>query len=374
MKVGIVTWVSYCNFGSFLQAYALKYILNRLGIEAELIDDEPIIRKVNELNNGNKLKRILSNIKRDVYKIFAPLSSYVKFIKFQENRQKLFDDFKTNLLHPVPDSIKMDCYVAGSDQIWSMHNDFEWYLSHYFLSKFNGKKISYAPSMSVTDNNQNSYLLKIKAWLEDFSAISMRESNSAALLQKYLAKDIPVVLDPTLLISGKEWINNFHLSRRDEPPYCLCYLLTFNEDIMQSAMRYAKSHFMDLKVIVTSKQQMNLDEHTKVIVDPRGFLDALYNSSLLVTDSYHGSIFAILLNKSFAVYRRFNSNQHLNQNNRLSNLFSILECNKKILSPEDAIDDNVSAPVSSECLVELEKCRTNSILYLKNSLNLIDIK
>ena len=141
MKVAIITWITYNNYGTLLQAYALQNYLKEIGIENEIISDKYIINP-NIKNNDDSLKEKLS--KKIVRRIYKYLFHPVKLITTMEivltekklkrklfayhKSQELQNNFRQNNLKILygydEDSLEelnslYDCFICGSDQIWS---------------------------------------------------------------------------------------------------------------------------------------------------------------------------------------------------------------------------------------------------------------
>ena len=55
MKAAIVTWISYNNYGTLLQAFALQQQLNRIGIENTILYDRRILEE-HKANNPLPVK------------------------------------------------------------------------------------------------------------------------------------------------------------------------------------------------------------------------------------------------------------------------------------------------------------------------------
>lgn len=306
MKIGLITYHSAYNFGSVLQAYALQeYIKSKQG-NCEVIN--------------YRMKE-----QRRVYSIFTWNNKGIKWIKslikniliipHYNSKKKRQDDYE-NLIKKIfvlskeciePEDVyavwdKYDLIISGSDQIWNKHsNELEnisWkYMRPYLLYGYKGKKISYASSIA---NMKDSDLKKIIPYIERFSAVSIREKESADKLSKRCKVNIQNVLDPTFLLSKREWIERFHLKNSSEE-YILYYALNGRKDI--KAVRhiveeYAKQRNYKVKMIaplvyVKGNRAIEVLEDT----DPVAFLNLIYNAKTIVTDSYHGTILSINFEK-----------------------------------------------------------------------------
>ena len=123
MKVAIITRHAICNYGSFLQTYALQKETDKLGHEAVIIDyireDEEYHKRINVAlkKSGKWNKNVLTRL---VYK----LSRYPETVLME----KKFASFRNNLLHMTKlytsleelkqDKPQADVFCTGSDQVW----------------------------------------------------------------------------------------------------------------------------------------------------------------------------------------------------------------------------------------------------------------
>lgn len=367
----IVTWITYKNFGTYLQAYALQNILKTLGYDSRIADDSKIINEIsNQLIGDSKvsLNKIFNKIK-----IIFSLSNYI--YKYKERRSTLlYDNFKRDNLtieYDVENLIelgnKYDTYLCGSDQIWFPSINI--FHPFYYLNFTEKKKISYAPSIG-TDNYPKEFINKIRELLNCFSNISVREKQGADILSKILNQNVPAVLDPTLLLSTERWNELISSStNKKNAKYCICYFLTANKTYINHIKKYAKENKLTIKFFCINKNSvLNADE--SISAGPIEFLSEIKNASIIFTDSFHATIFSILFEKNFYTFQRFKNGEKMNQNSRLLNLFSLLDINYRFIN-EDSLETIGSCPEIDYNLVKilLNKEREKSIEFLKNALS-----
>ncbi len=228
MKIGIVTWFHYKNYGTVLQAYALQSFLKSQGYKCELINYIPLNNKtlIQKIKLGNFKKRILNKIESYRFKFLSEVEK--EELKKRNNKFEKFlnknIDF-TSKIYSYDDLLKLndmfDCFICGSDQIWNPNN----LNGFYFLDFVNDKrkKISYAPSFGVK-YIQPSKEIKIQQWINKFDKISVREEDGANILNNLTQKDVQVVVDPTLLLSSKIW-KEISINPGITDDYILCYFL-----------------------------------------------------------------------------------------------------------------------------------------------------
>ncbi|MEY8589121.1 polysaccharide pyruvyl transferase family protein [Phocaeicola sartorii] len=350
MKIGIVTYVKCDNYGAELQAYAMQYIYNKLGYDAEIIDLEKQNKDIST-SVSTIVPAIINRFK--IYKLKAPFKiiqlildvlkrkraaeryqleikkKHVLFTSFFENKIKhSARHYKLKDVYSV--DMPYDVYVAGSDQIWNyMHTD---YLDVYFLmfaNRFHAKKISYAASISVPDipfHLQEKY----ETFFENMDHIAVRELNGANIVKKYSKKEVTVVLDPTLLVTKNEWKKDVAHEICKEEKYVLVYTLSRSSYIYSLAKNISKqigaNKIINIKSDFVPEKPNNEIEHLYQI-GPTEWVGLILNAAYMVTDSFHGTIFSINFNIPFTTLL----NPSSNMNNRVLSILQITGLEDRII-------------------------------------------
>jgi hypothetical protein len=162
-------------------------------------------------------------ILKSIVKFLINYKNYWVRYKVIDHRQRIFDQFNhTNIIAshffmrlniPVESEVDnhYDAFVAGSDQIW--HPVWgEGLFDKYFLSfAAPGKRIAYAASFGVPHIPEERMKL-FTEYLKGMDYISVREQSGARIVKQLIGKDVPVLVDPTLLLSRDEW------QRIEHPP------------------------------------------------------------------------------------------------------------------------------------------------------------
>lgn len=345
MKIGILTfWQSQSNYGQILQCWALQKYLISNGYSVFLIrythdNPKPLL--------GEKIKKAIK-----IYPIFKKIIRFVtkeKFIvnNFDDNKRS-FDDFKNNYLSQSPNLYRnlidlqknppsADCYIVGSDQVWAhlldKKNNEVYYLN--FGDKF-VKRLSYAASFSMEKYPQNIKFLLEKN-LKRFDAISVRERTGVDIC-KSVGKYAEWVLDPTLLLNKNDYLQ-FIGDDMDKKKYVFIYLLNIKspEEIYWDELKFVlKEKGYDLICTTASgynKINFKLDGCIYEYPSIEQWLTFVYNSSLVVTSSFHGVIFSLLFNKSFVFIPL--SGTYAKSNNRVIDLLCKLELTDRIIFTKD---------------------------------------
>lgn len=372
-QIGIVTWIGFPNFGTYLQALALKKVLEGMGYAPKFVDDTELCMKytLEFYNRSNPIRRIISRVYRFTRSFTSRGKNETAYRDIWKQTQTLFRDFRDRNLPLSQDMSGFDTVIAGSDQIWAPHFPLqEWNMRHYFLADYNGRKVAYAPSLGMPAENEEEYLRMVTPWLLGFDALSAREPQGARIVSKAVGHDVDVLPDPTLLLTKKEWEETFGLTERESAtPYSLCYLLTYNKDIIDSFEAYSRRHNLSPVVILNNAELMNHDGIDKRPAGPEDFLNLLYGAEAFVTDSFHGVIFSMLFEIPSAVYRRFPKDETNRQNSRIENLFSLIASRKRLIIPGEPIsDDDMFIDETSPVISALDAERKKAIEYLTKNL------
>ncbi len=287
MKIGIVTHILGNNFGGLLQNYALQYVLTQLGHQPKTIDFtlkqsrrryiyslcKQLLWSITKLRHP-RLRRSFSNI---------VLADFIeKYIRTTKNVYSYTKD--------IVDKEKFDLIIVGSDQVWRPKYVCE--LENMYL-KFvpnNIKKISYAASFGVDTWEYNDKQTNNCAkYVKRFDAISVRESSGVALCKEYLGVDATCVLDPTIL-AGTNAYKPLLKKKTEDQNYLFAYIL----DITQEKLAYVESmaESKGLKTIIKS-----VDKNANLSVED--WISMIANSSMVITDSFHGTVFSILFHREF---------------------------------------------------------------------------
>lgn len=323
-KIAIMTWHSYDNYGSVLQVYALRKKIRDFGYKkVDVINYLPHTRKVKlkKRITFKNLKRKLFSKKQNIQKLTEQRASkYTCFReKFLAYTEKCNDETDLFLLND-----QYDKFICGSDQIWAP-TVFD---KNYFLDfvSNDSKKIAYAPSIGLSSIDNKYVRENMGKFINKFECLSIREEQGQKIIKNIADKNAKVVLDPTLLLEKGEWNQAFNLNA-DKGEYILYYCLGNNKNNYKIAKKIAKQLKKELKVVPTDI----LDYKKEKIENcgPEEFLKLIYNAYMVITDSFHGTIFSINFNIPFITFKRFKDNK-LSQNSRIYNILKKVNLENRI--------------------------------------------
>lgn len=291
-KIGIITINDYTNFGNRLQNYAVQNYFEKHNFDVVTI-------KCGRIKKYRKLRSFVGNCLKRISR--EPVNKrYLKFMKFNDYiRETSFIINKDNIPQNLSDLF--DYFVVGSDQVW---NPTIGRLTSIELLQFakNNQKISISASFgvsSISKELQN----KTKKEFQSFKAISVREDEGKNIISQITDRnDVEVLIDPTMLLSGKEWDNvskkPTQLKKIKEQKYILNYFLgELQNEWRDEINRIAKENNCEI-INVLDRQSEFYD------IGPSEFLYLEKNAFLVCTDSFHSSVFSILYNTPFVVFNR----------------------------------------------------------------------
>lgn len=372
-RIGVVTLPFNNNYGGYLQAFALVSVLKSFGCEVEVI---------NRRHNRKSLLWFVKKLSKNVAKMLLGrkpqfiVPNPEKEILFKGRLMSSFVEKHIPCSKPLFSSEEMETYcrgrydvcVAGSDQLW--RPDYVPEIENYFFSFIDDsviKLVSYAASFGIENPSYSEYQRKICGELfAKFSSVSLRENSGFDVIKNmgWLARKNPrIVMDPTMLLRKEDYLHLIDSEVQRGSQNVLCYVLDY------------KSQFATLvdKVVKETKLSPNF------IMDPirwtydfyvlpsiEKWLSAFEETSFVVTDSFHGTVFSILFNKPFIVC--VNKGRGQDRFYTLLGHFGLLD---RIASTENDVCEILKQNIDWTCVNKiLEEKRTESLRYLKDALDL----
>lgn len=319
-KAAILTWCynnGKTNYGQILQCYAMQITVQRLGYDTKVIryrkrdkDDWPDENYKSQLTTDlyelwNRLEKVENQIDLRI----------LRFIEFIRNNIHLSNQCYTK--EQIEEECK-DCEVlfCGSDQIWNPI----WFDDVYALNFGNSlqKRIAYAPSGILVENEENKEIYKILGKCVDrFDIVTVREKESIEILEKYTKQKIEDVVDPTLLLSQEDW-DQVASDIDINEDYIFCYFLGRIRMHKMLLKRIMKKYSVKKICFITSgdyedEDRWNPGNYFYPIKDagPAEFVSWIKGAKAVCTDSFHGMALSIVYQKQFYVVKRGSSNMHI---------------------------------------------------------------
>ena len=296
------------NYGSFLQAYGLKKMIESVSkSEVEFIDYRFGV------DITNRLKKPQSKAESIVDKILknrTPWNYLKKKNFFKEIERNLILDLKNIGVDKLNYDCEVDTLVIGSDEVFNCTQK-TWFgfSSQLFGKGLNASRIiTYAASFGATTIDKLQLVGKkeiVSSLLHDLDAISVRDENSMKVIEELTGRTPWLHVDPVLIFD----YNQFIPDKFNRNEYIIVYTypgrITDKKEI-SSIRNFAKSK--ELKLISIGHYFSWCDE--VVIPTPFEVLAYFKGASYIITDTFHGSVFSMKFNKEFCtIVRDMNSNK-----------------------------------------------------------------
>ena len=255
-----------------------------------------------------------------------------------------------------------DYIVVNSDQTWRNYDKKYFYdiAFLYFARNWKIPKFIYGTSIGsdywAFKKEDDEIAKKL---LKNFKGISFREKGLISLAEKHLKIKGEFVLDPTLLIDKKYYLNeiqNYHNFFNLNDKFIFIYQLDKNENID--------------KIIKESAEKFNYKIHNHVL--KRGdyiesFIYEISKCQAVITDSYHGTLFSIMFNKPFLSFINRERGK-----GRFDSLIEIFNITNRIIDTKknQTIDINLLEMPLNLNLTLFNKLQNYSINFLKRNLDI----
>lgn len=369
-KVGIVTFFSNMNYGSSLQSFAMKSYLNRMGLDANIIDYTDMSNPLNvKMKKKTYINRLLTGIKHPtvIPEMLKGKGVAINSVKRDEEVKKIFDTFNQKYLDIYSGDYSLfDLFITGSDQVWKLTAPG---LHEIFFLRFTdkSKRVSYAASVGT--NLIPKYNKKrFGRYINEFKAVSVREDDAQIMINKTYGVNVTHVLDPVLLVGSEFWTNQIKDISTKNEEYLFCYFLDDFSNKVDFIKRVSKE--LGCKIVIIKSDTMIPDELSIeaecLQPTPLEFVSLLYNSKGVITDSFHGTAFAILFKKLFWTVPR-NYLVYSGQKSRLESVLRIVDLGDRYITGESPdINYSINVDKIDERLAEKRRI---SETYLHNALS-----
>lgn len=364
MKIGIV---SFCatdhNYGQVLQCYALQQFLRKMGHESFHLTYTPVQRPF-----FDRLKSLFGITMRGLLPAYLELRRsgtalesdlWLRLKERQDaenaNHPRGFEKFKERYIvysdraYSLPElyrnPIEADCFIAGSDQVWSGPDKF------YFMdfAPQGVKRISYAASMGGA-KLENKYLRsEFKRLLKKIDHVTLREQDGVDLCRALGRTDAELVPDPVMLLDGAHY-RSIAVKPTDTGEYVMIYMLGNPSAIkIDEVVAWCEANGLKYKYVAAQGQ---IDDYPKEYPNIDEWLGLIDGAKYVITNSFHGMVTSIVLNKQFLVIPTAGSVARMNS--RLTSTLNPLQLEGRILGKGL---DEVMTPIDYE--------RVNKLLAAK---------
>lgn len=382
--IGLVTCYFHHNYGSMLQAYATEMIMKKLKLPYQTI----ACKRPKDYMTANKYAYIIKKLLIADWKMWVGKRKIAKAMATNPNfkanvskRNEAFDKFArdyfiTSRFCKTRQELKVlanefSAFLVGSDQLWRTDSvEHGYYTLEWVPDEI--KKIAYSTSIGVTEVPWFQ-IEKNKRFMNRFDFIALREQSACDLVKRLTGRnDVELVLDPTLLFTGEEWLHIQQESPLTQEKYIFCYLLGNNPEQRSLIKEVARLSGYKIVALQHLDEYIPSDEgfaDESPYVGPCEFLNYIRHAEMVFTDSFHCSVFSILYHKNFFTFNRFSENAKQSTNTRIDNLLNVVGLSGRRMNKQRNANYVLNFSRTYDGVDErLEEMRKNSWAYLNRAL------
>ena len=379
MNILILTQALRANYGGLLQAYALQTICKRLGHKAvtDIYGDNTPSRFTKMMQITCIYNEHLLWLKKLIAKLLPSKKKQLLYAILMRNTKRFVDQHIDtvkffNLSHqPSKSHLNFfDAVIVGSDQVWRPDIN---YIPSYFLDavkqRDDMKKVAYAASFGLDhwELYPEQLTNQCRTLVQAFDAISVREDSGVDLCAEHLGVDAMHVLDPTMLLEKEDYIAL--IEEVDREPL---------QDVMMSYVLDSSAKNSEIIQYLSDKLQLNPYQvkpnemlnrnttHYNACSYPSvsAWLKGMRDAKFVVTDSFHGTVFAIIFNVPFVTITN-----KLRGAARFNSLLSIFGLESRLIENiEDITDDHLQNMDFSEANKRRKEWQIMSLGFLTRGL------
>lgn len=300
MKTGLVTFYHIHHYGALLQAAATQRAVEHLGGECEIID-----YFVNQNNALFRKPTGLGSAAHDAHTALhyqALNARYQRFEQFSKDHLHISGHRFESLTELKDAELPYDAILSGSDQIWNPRIFPDGHFDPVFFGAFSERrKIAYAPSFGIPRIPEGMEQ-ELRDYLAAFSHVSVREKQGQEIVREIAGQDVPVVLDPTLLLDRQQWADMSHVPENypdGEKGYILCYCISKPGALAPYIDHLARKTGLPVVQLCGVRQKVHPKARCILDAGPAEFLGLFRNASYVCTNSFHGTVFSVQFQKLF---------------------------------------------------------------------------
>lgn len=343
MKIGILTWFYGANYGAKAQAFALQETIKALGHEPCMINyKNPNYVMVNMKMNLFNREKILNSV----------WNSIIRCHRFEKSNSIYYISPKVHDAIEI-DKLDLDCVVLGSDAIFNQNHPL--FSEIYYGVDLHTSKIVFSPSCeSLSPNTVLSD--DIIASLKEMKAISVRDIYTQKLIINNIGIKPIITLDPTMLYDFQDIKANFFYEG-----YVLIY--TFSEWNEYGTLFRDFANKRGLKIVAVGRV-CSWADYSMPNASFSEWVESFRNAEIVITDSFHGTVFSIKNKKEFILLSRVNKTE------KISSLMKEINIDKSFYNGKGSIDEYLENN-SIDYLEAKDVCDreiTKSIHFLKEAI------
>lgn len=353
-----------------MQAFAMQTAVEKLGYEPEIINfsNEGQRKLYKTWFQANSLKNIVKNA---ILLFHQDRLNYCNCC--YEQFMSAFMKLSVHEYHKNTELSDTDyaAVIAGSDQIWNITIDDS--DDAYFLPWVKkAKRIAYAPSFgakNILEYAKDSSVYS--SYLNRFEYISIRENNGQKWIKELTGRDVPVVLDPTLLLSENDYQPLVEAEVKGLPSKFIFYYAPHYDTAINQLVKKI-SNKLNLPVVAFNSKAFYVKQLNKLGFvlpekeNPSVYLYLIKNAELVITTSFHGTVFSSIYRKNFWTVK---NGGMFGSDDRVLTLTNMLDLNDRLIPIEFNDEfDYLQEKDYFSCEQKLKDYKKKSIDFLANAL------
>lgn len=371
--VGIMSMQRIYNYGSSLQAYGLKRLIESIDPETSVsfLDYRPGPTLVPAKQHSSPAMRSLAKL-REYSQVEAPLADRLRFFKHKAGYGRRYLPMM-GIAEGGLASAPLTTQIIGSDEVFNcvQDNTNVGYSRDLFGYPRRASTLaSYAASFG------NTTLEKVRSFgieeslredLAAFDHLSVRDRNSAEMVHSLTGRTPGIHVDPVLAYPFMSAESRIPAGRQHEAPFLIVYGYSgrLSRDENSDLRRFADSCGAD--ILSFGGVQECADRF--IDCDPFQLLAYFRDCIGVVTDTFHGTIFSVINGKPFCTIVRPSAGHGYGNEEKLGYLLELLELTNRRLDRATSLADSLGTPLDCQRLDELlRKERSRSRDYLREVL------
>lgn len=376
MRIAIISLPFRSNIGQYLQAYATQCILQAMGHQTTQIDHVRYLKI-------NPCRFLFSLVKRAAYKLLGRTHDAILYERWYNQRLEKLTTQRLNAtkvffeqrriinsfsqIHPTD----YDGFIVGSDQVWRPKLftwEFETDFTNAFLKFTQGwaaKRVAYAASLGFdTWTIDEKTTEECRRLVKLFDGVSVREHSAIALCEQNLGVTPLHVLDPTMLLYQED----YERLVEDLPPLSKNIMMTYILDKTPTTDKLTSKvteHFhLSTHQVISRVDDETAPIEERLMPPIKEWLQGYRDAQFVVTDSFHGTVFAIIFNKPFVTIG--------NKERGMTRFHSLLETfglEDRLIEEDTNFDIAKLKPINwNEVNAQMEEKRRFSLNFLRGAL------
>lgn len=374
MKVGIISMQRVVNYGSFLQAYALKKMIESLGHEVQFIDytvEKPIMH-----GKANLAKYYIRKGEKKAFGLAKKIPFLTQAMpQWMQHSAKVQNSYEHEYWKELGLSTKrnyrtpVDTLVIGSDEVFNclQTNIDVGYSKELFGYGANAKKIiTYAASFGNTTLEglkEAGIAEEVRQMLSKISALSVRDDNSKHIVQELTDGKVYENLDPVLMYR----FDRSRLKPVDIDNYIIVYAYKnrLHDEEIAAISQYAKKN--NKKIVCIGGYHSFCD--IEVCDSPLNIFSYFQKADCVFTDTFHGTIFSVINHCKFGLFVRQGHGKTYGNAEKLNDLVRKLGLENRVIDSLDRIDEIMSQEIDYDRIdALLEREREKTMAYLAENI------